>query len=205
VVKHPIDSVMNAVVLFASTDLDDLFVLIGFFADPKFKPRQVIVGQFLGIALLCALSWVGSLVSLVVSPAVIGLLGIVPIVMGCKKLWSLRIAADAGDLEVLTSPRSAVERANVAAVFLITIANGGDNLSVYIPVFAMRTGSEVAIIAVVFAVMTAIWLGLAHWLTRHRLIGTPLRRVARLALPFVLILLGVWILYTAGTVALLPR
>jgi cadmium resistance protein CadD (predicted permease) len=30
-----------AIVLFASTNVDDVFVLIGFFADPKFRARDI--------------------------------------------------------------------------------------------------------------------------------------------------------------------
>jgi cadmium resistance protein CadD (predicted permease) len=85
----------------------------------------------------------------------------------------------------------------------MTVANGGDNVSVYIPLFAMRTASNMAIMGVVFGIMTAIWLMLAYWLTRHRAIGTPVRRYARLLMPFVFIALGVFILYQAGTVKLL--
>jgi hypothetical protein len=35
------------VTLFAATNLDDIFVLLGFFADPQFRTRYIIVGQCL--------------------------------------------------------------------------------------------------------------------------------------------------------------
>jgi cadmium resistance protein CadD (predicted permease) len=35
--------------VFVATNVDEVFVLLGFFADPKFCARQVIVGQYLGI------------------------------------------------------------------------------------------------------------------------------------------------------------
>src|SRR5271154_4636522 len=63
-VKYAFELVSQAVVLFISTDLDDVFVLLGFFADPRFRIRQIVAGQFIGIAALYALSVVGSLVSL---------------------------------------------------------------------------------------------------------------------------------------------
>jgi len=34
-----------AIVVFVSTNLDDVFVLIGFFADENFRARDVVVGQ----------------------------------------------------------------------------------------------------------------------------------------------------------------
>ncbi len=33
-----------AAVVFASTNIDDVFVLLGFFADPKFRARDVVIG-----------------------------------------------------------------------------------------------------------------------------------------------------------------
>lgn len=192
----------QAVVLFISTDLDDVFVLLAFFADPRFSTRQIVAGQFLGIALLYALSAAGSFVSLVVSPAVVGLLGLVPITMGLKSAWELWISSDANQ-QASSEVQTPIGRANIAAVFAMTIANGGDNVSVYIPLFAVRSGSAIAIMGVVFAIMTAGWLSAAYWLTRHRTIGAPVRRYARLLMPFVFIALGAFILYQAGTVKLI--
>ena len=75
----------TAIVLFASTNIDDVFVLIGFFADPKFRARDIVLGQYLGIAALFGVSVAASLLSLVISRTYVGLLGIVPILIGLKK------------------------------------------------------------------------------------------------------------------------
>lgn len=78
------------IVLFASTNVDDIFVLLGFFSDRRFRVREVAVGQYVGIGALVAVSVVGSLVSLVLAPAYVGLLGLLPVLIGLKKLWELR-------------------------------------------------------------------------------------------------------------------
>jgi cadmium resistance protein CadD (predicted permease) len=79
----------------------------------------------------------------------------------------------------------------------------GDNVSVYIPLFALRSGPDIVLMGAVFGVMTALWLNLAYWLTRHRTIGAPVRRYTRLLMPFVFITLGLIILTQAGTLTLL--
>jgi cadmium resistance protein CadD (predicted permease) len=200
-VTHLLELLGQAVSLFISTDLDDVLVLLGFFADPRFRIRQIVAGQFIGIAILYAVSVIGSWLSFIVSPAFIGLLGLVPIAMGLKGVWTLRRSAPPS--EQIAAAESPAERTNIAAVAAMTVANGGDNVSVYIPLFALRSGSDIALMGVVFAVMTAVWLCLAYWLTRHRTIGAPVRRVTHLLMPFVYITLGVLILYQAGTVRLL--
>jgi cadmium resistance protein CadD (predicted permease) len=120
--------------------------------------------------------------------------------MGLKSAWEL---SSDDPSEQVSDRMSAAQHTNIAAVVAVTVANGGDNVSVYIPLFAMRSASDIALMGVVFAVMTALWLNLAYWLTRHRMIGAPVRRYTRLLMPFVFVTLGVLILYQAGTVQLL--
>ena len=78
----------------------------------------------------------------------------------------------------------------------VTIANGGDNLGVYIPLLA-RNPELVWLYAAVFAVMTGLWCLLAYRLIQHRVIGERVRRYGHVVLPFVLIGLGLWILWDA--------
>ena len=39
-----------AVVAFTSTNIDDAFVLVGFFADKSFRTHEVIIGQYTGMS-----------------------------------------------------------------------------------------------------------------------------------------------------------
>ena len=48
--------------------------------------------------------------------------------------------------------------------------------------------------ASVFAVLTAAWCGLAHWLVNHPTVGAPIRRYGHRVLPFVLIGVGVMVM-----------
>jgi cadmium resistance protein CadD (predicted permease) len=199
---HVLELISQAVGLFVSTDLDDILVLLSFFADTRFRTRHVVMGQFIGIAVLYSVSVVASWVSLIVLPAFVGLLGLVPIAMGLKSAWELWRS---GPDEQISNLRMAAGRSKIAAVIAVTVANGADNLSVYVPLFSLHSGPEIGLVGIVFAVMTALWLSLAYWLTRHRTIGLPVRRLARLAMPFVFIALGVLILYQAHSVSLLYR
>jgi cadmium resistance protein CadD (predicted permease) len=187
-----------AIVLFASTNVDDLLILVGFFADPAFRPRDIVAGQCAGVAALFAVSLALSLLSMVIPKAYIGLLGIFPILIGMRKLLSLRDHNDEpGDAPQTATPRYG----QMAAVALVTIANGGDNIGIYVPAFAVQTGSAMIVIAIVFVVMTALWCYLAHWLVSHPKVGPPIRNYARVAVPVVLIGLGFLIMYQAGSFA----
>src|SRR3954471_9832639 len=76
-----------ATVAFISTNIDDIFLLVGFFSDRSFAVSRVVLGQYLGIGSLVVISAFCAFVSLSVAPAYVGLLGVLPILIGGKKLW----------------------------------------------------------------------------------------------------------------------
>ena len=122
-----------AIVLFVSTNVDDLVVLVAFFAHSKFRAGEVVAGQYLGLAVLFVVSAVGALLALVIPNAYLGLLGIFPILIGIRKLIALRHETAEADLPGIGRSRS------IAGVALVTIANGGDNVGVYMPSFAVHS------------------------------------------------------------------
>jgi len=184
--------------LFVATDIDDLFVLLGFFADPKFPARQVIVGQYLGIGALVLVSVAAAQIALIIPSAYVGLLGLAPIAIGSKRLFDLWRGQERGE-EELEHYAASGARGQIFAVAAVTIAHGGDNIGVYTSLFAVRSGIETIVIVAVFAIMTAVWCAIAHWLVHHRTIGAPIRRYGHRVLPLVLIGLGVLIMREAGT------
>lgn len=188
-----------SIALFVSTNIDDIFVLIAFFTDRQFRLHQIVLGQYLGIAALFGFSVGASLVSLVLPQDVVGLMGILPIVIGIARLvayWRTGGGEDAPPVGTSTA---------ILAVAAATIANGGDNIAVYTPAFAGRTAAELAAIATCFAILTAVWLVFANWLVNHPQLGSPIRRYGQPIVPFVLIAIGLMVLNDAGSFSLLAR
>jgi cadmium resistance protein CadD (predicted permease) len=64
-----------ALALFAFTNVDDIFVLVGFFSDPRVHVREIVIGQYVGIAALFGISVAVSMISFVIPNAYLGLLG----------------------------------------------------------------------------------------------------------------------------------
>jgi len=189
-----------AILLFASTNVDDILVLVGFFADPRFRPREIVIGQYAGITALVGASLFGSLLALSISRAYIGLFGIFAIGLGVKKLFDLYRNGD--DLREEQHDPSG-RHTRMATVALVTLANGADNIGIYMPAFAVRSSHEIVIVAVVFGLLTGLWCFLAHRLVQHPSYGTLIRRHGRRVAPLVLIGVGVLIMYQAGSFGLL--
>ncbi len=186
------------VVVFASTNIDDIFVLMMFFSDRSFSTSQVVVGQYLGIALLMGISALGMVAALVVPTGVVGLMGFLPIAIGVKKLLDTRTPIEEGKQN--QEARGALDTTGhlrFLTITAVTFSNGGDNIAIYIPLFANSTLSEIGVLFVIFAVMVAVWCATAYYLVNHSFVGDYIRRLGHVLLPFVLIGLGVYILAEA--------
>jgi cadmium resistance protein CadD (predicted permease) len=187
---------------FAATNIDDIFVLMVHFSTSSvayltFPVRHVVLGQYLGISLLIAISALGSLIPLLVPPYVIGLLGIVPMAIGARRL--VQIIRKDGNTSIISTPKksNSINRPYLPflVVAAITFSNGGDNIGIYTPLFAQYNSfSQVTTLILVFMAMTAVWCAGAYYLVNHPLIASRISRIGHVVLPFVLIGLGIYIL-----------
>lgn len=75
----------------------------------------------------------------------------------------------------------------------MVLANGADNVAVYISLFSTSTVAQIAAYAGVFLCLSAAWCGLAYYLVRRGGLRARLERHTRWLLPAVLIGLGVYI------------
>ena len=81
-----VKAIATAVVSFAATNIDDIFILTLFFAQRNLRGWHIVLGQYLGLAALVAISLVGFFARFIIPETWIGLLGLVPIFIGIKKL-----------------------------------------------------------------------------------------------------------------------
>lgn len=194
-----------AIVVFVSTNIDDIFLLAAFFADKKLKTRSIVLGQCLGIGGLVAVSTVVAWLAIALPEGWISLLGLLPLYLGLSQIKSLWANADDAEEEAeIQLQEHAVERSvgsQMVAVAGVTVANGGDNLGVYIPMFA-NSLSSIPLFIAVFAVMTLLWCLLGYVLVNNRVFGHLIRKYGHKILPIVLTLLGLDIL--SGALVLLP-
>lgn len=191
-----------AVAVYASTNIDDLLILAVFFADPQVRVGAVVAGRFLGLAVLVLASAAAALLAMAVPGEWIALLGLVPLALGLRLLPAL--FGKGGDADEQTAETFAGAHQPARRGFItqsltvagVTLANGGDNLGVYIPLFATAPQDIVTYVAV-FAVMTAAWCALGYLVVNNPLIGNRIRRHGHVLLPVVLIVLGLYILSDA--------
>jgi cadmium resistance protein CadD (predicted permease) len=89
------------------------------------------------------------------------------------------------------------------AVAGVTIANGADNIGVYVPLLATMTSYQKTEMILVFGVLTYLWCIAARYLANHPALAGQLDKYGHILMPVVLILLGVVIMIESGTITML--
>ena len=210
-------AVISGVTAFAATNLDDLFLLMLYFSRANNNPQRegsIILGQYLGFSVLVFVSVLGYLGSLLIPRHYVGLLGILPILLGIRELLSLRKADEQDGQQVkananTTTPPGILRsrllkwvNPQASSIAAVTVANGSDNLAVYTPLFAAGGVTPMVIIIVVLLLMVRVWCFIADWLAENPVTAGPLRRYGKLLMPFVLMGIGLTILIESGALEL---
>ncbi len=213
-------AIVAGITAFVATNIDDLVILMLFFAQAKgsFRLRHIVVGQYLGFTVILLASLPGFFGGLIVSKAWIGLLGLVPIAVGISQLVRRNTDTDTDTddtIQVVSGKSLAVQplsRSTLAGllspqtyqVAAVTFANGGDNISIYVSLFASSDLGNLAVVVCTFFLLTGVWCYVAFRLVRYPAVAAVLARYGERIVPFVLIGLGVFILIENGTAQLLP-
>lgn len=211
--------ITGAAAAFATTFDDNLYLTLFFGkVNRTFRPRHVVVGEYIGFTALVGVSLVGFLGGLVISGKLIGLLGLLPVMIGVSQLLSRESEGDAIQIVSgrLKTPhaRRASQKSFLATladpqtyrVSAVTIANGGNNIGIYVPLFATSTLPSLGVILGVCYATVGLWCFLSYNLTRQPAIAFVIARYARKVFPFVLIWIGLRILIdNASYQLLLPQ
>ncbi|OKH51510.1 transporter [Calothrix sp. HK-06] len=201
--------VASACAAFAATNLDDIIILTLLFAqvNANFRKRHIIIGQYLGFSIIILASVPGFFGGLVIKRSLIGLLGFLPIIIGIYQL--VKRQKDDNDNDEIQAVTASTNRGNnifnnllapqIYNVAAVTLANGGDNISIYVPLFASSTFQQLLITLIVFYILIAVWCYLGYFFTRHRAITGVFNKYGSILAPIVLICLGVYILIDSGS------
>jgi cadmium resistance protein CadD (predicted permease) len=82
----------------------------------------------------------------------------------------------------------------VLAVAGVTLANGGDNIGVYVPVFTVADSLWVYV--AVFLVLVGVWCLAGWFLASRQVVARALAKWGHIALPVVLIVIGLLVLFS---------
>jgi cadmium resistance protein CadD (predicted permease) len=197
-----LQNLITAILAFASTNVDDIFILMLFFGGGKLSPSRIIIGQYLGISALVITAFAGAYLGGFFDPRYVGFLGLFPIYLAVKQFIGLS-KNHPPEAEEETALKTSGVLSGILAVAGVTIANGADNIGVYVPLLATMTALEKSQLIVVFFVMTFLWCVLAKYLAARPVIARQLGRYGHIIMPIVLLALGMYILVESDSLSIL--
>ena len=175
--------VTASITTFAATNIDDAFLLTLFFAR-RIPARRIVAGQYVGFAAIVGLSLIGVWGALALPHRWIHFLGVLPLAIGVKRLLQAR-RSDTKERDIGTE--------SVASIALLTLSNGADNISVYVPFFVIGR-AQLWLILTAYAALVAFWCFVGRWLGNHSLILRSVDRWGHWAVPLVFVGLGIYVL-----------
>ena len=183
-----------AAAAFVGTNIDNALVTVAMVAAaPPEKARRIATGQVIGFVVLVAASAATAIALFEISPKLVGLLGLVPLLLGLRGLFLVRRPARRQQLS------NRAVGAGIISSALITVGAGGDNLAVCIPLFRVGGVTNLVSVATVFALGEALLTFAVVRAGRHRRIRDGATRAGVWAAPVLYCLIGVLVLVRAGT------
>lgn len=189
------NALLTACSTFAITNIDDLFILVTFFAEATtgktLTPLTIVAGQYVGFSILLAISMIGFGIAVVLPTEPIGFLGLLPVLLGFWALLDLLLRTEEEEDEVEVGVGGWRAISKVAAV---TVVNGGDNMGTYIPLFAQASKGDIAIYLVAYYVLLGVWCLVAWLVMQQKDVLRLAEKYASFVVPVLYMGLGVLIM-----------
>lgn len=210
-------AISTGVAAFVATNLDDILILTILFSQTGklFRHRDIVIGQYIGFSLLVIASLAGFFGCFLIPTPWIRYLGLVPVILGIVSLLKEEEKEEEPenvelDLEGAKHSPFGVAQGKLFggwfdprtySVAALTVANGSDNIGIYVPLFASSTVTSLIVIVSVFLILVGVWcafsrserFAFAYGLTSVPTIATILTSQGSTFVPCVLIGLGIFI------------
>lgn len=216
--------IITALISFVCTNVDDIFVLMLFFSqiNKSIKMYHIILGQYLGISILLIISIIGTLGISIIPHEYVGLIGLIPIYLGINEYFrykkesknnelinqkedqdnDLNEIAEKDDNSITTVIKKIINP-SVFKVVSLTLANGGDNIGIYIPLFSNMNSIEILITIITFIFLIGLWCYIAKSLSEYNFIKNNIEKYKHIVIPIIFMGLGIFIILESGTIALI--
>ncbi|MGV0167588.1 CadD family cadmium resistance transporter [Furfurilactobacillus sp. WILCCON 0119] len=191
-------AVLTGITAYISTSIDYLVILMVIFGSTnRAQQWSVYLGDLIGTTILVVACLIMSFIlGFIPQEWILGLLGVIPILMGLKLL----VFGEKDDDELVENEIKKKQNV-VFSVALITITTcGADNIGIYVPLFTQSTIPNLIIILITFVVMLTLFCLIGYELSRLPKVAEILENYGRYITAIIYIGLGTYILFESGTI-----
>jgi len=182
---------------YVATNLDNFILLVSLLARYRNHTSLVVAGYFACMLILGLVGYSIGAAANIVPVEYLGLLGFVPISIGAYELIQLR----GGKATVALAEEKSVD--GVQKVFLAALisqlSNGADTVVVFGVLFTDSNAPADILIILTLVAMAVIFVLVGIYAVRHPALSKWIDRYAYRAMPFVLIIVGIYILANTVT------
>lgn len=194
-----LQTLMTAALSYIGTTTDYFVILLFIFGQYRqsAQVRSVVFGAYLGNAMLVMISvFIALGLKQVPEEWLLGLLGILPIIIGIKNYYS-----DSDEVaEVADNLRQSGKKQLILKMVGVTIATcGADNIALYVPYFTTINLTLLPLIFAIFIVILSLALLLAYKVTQMPIVYQLLERFGDRVQLIIYVALGIYVMFTAGT------
>lgn len=190
-------TLISALLVFISTSIDYLVVLIILFANQGTRGiKSIYTGQYLGTGILVGVSLIAAyFLNYIPQDWMIGFLGLIPLGLGIRSIF---VDEDVDEDSIGNQIKN--NQSQIFAITGLTLAMGGDNLGIYIPYFTGMNVGQIVIVLAVFIIGIFLLCQSAKRFATIPMIGGIIERYGRIIVPVIFIGLGIYILVENGTI-----
>lgn len=94
---------------------------------------------------------------------------------------------------------------SVVKVVGVTLANGGDNIGIYIPIFTGMSLMSIFVTLIIFMFLTAIWCFIGLKFAEAPFVNRNIEKYKSIFVPIIFIALGLFILMESGTITFICK
>jgi cadmium resistance protein CadD (predicted permease) len=176
---------------FIGTNLDNLVLLVAFYARYGQHPDMVSGGYATGMFIIGIVSYVIGVTGGFIPVNYLGFLGLIPMLMGLHAVMQLLRQSQDSELDcgVIEDNRQAV----FMTVMATQLSNGADSTITFSVLMAESTAASDYLIVLTFLAMIAVFSRVAILSLRYQKLSNVLEKYGPYVTPFILILVGFYI------------
>jgi cadmium resistance protein CadD (predicted permease) len=187
---------------FVATSLDNLIILVVLLGAAPQRRGAILLGYISAAIGVMVVAAIGVAVGAWISPALIGYLGLAPLLLGLYLLYQYYRGTAAAELPE-QDPTQGSEARNWLSSFLLMFSNSGDSVALFLPLLAESGRESLLWIVSLFLVFALAWAALSLLIAGEPRIARRIEQRGAALVPWIMMAVGLYILLDTGTDTLL--